>query len=444
MKYSEKNLRQLIRKNLMEKAMDFDTPDRPHSDVTSKLATGDTPLKKVPFPRVGDPNKNFQEILASESYKKVVERYRRILGVNAPPLRGFSSAMDAPQLYGMMGQAHNDIVRIESQHREELEELAVKLVMTELGIEEGQIIFDAKIVGMGEIDTNDFTTQPQDDENLERVDIETEPMEEEIEIFKELENFNLERAKRRLINAIIQGGSKQSHDIYHTVDQELIRITGQQDVMNKYATLMGLNDISYWQLSNQAIGNLSSSVAGKEDVESVEDPETGEVKAKVVARGINFPVLVHELLKGVYELLAMSGRPEGDFSEIEDAEDIMSYEMWDLRLGDAIWNRLRMQMPEELLINRNKRLVQTILYKEIFKLPAREFLVLMKEVLQGSERGKRLLNDLVRTVELNLEGNNNEEALDNFRENLNSANDQIDDDDLYDALRDLGITPPED
>jgi len=50
----------------------------------------------------------------------------------------------------MMMSAHNEIVQTEAAHREELERLAVELVMKEMGIPEGALQFDAKIVGMGE------------------------------------------------------------------------------------------------------------------------------------------------------------------------------------------------------------------------------------------------------------------------------------------------------
>ena len=49
MKLSKKNLLSLINENLKEMAMDFDTADRPNPDLQSKLASGDTPLKKNTF-----------------------------------------------------------------------------------------------------------------------------------------------------------------------------------------------------------------------------------------------------------------------------------------------------------------------------------------------------------------------------------------------------------
>ena len=63
MELSKKKLLSLIKENINEMAMDFDTQDRPNSDLQNKLQQGDTPLTKVPLPKTGEePNKNFQEL----------------------------------------------------------------------------------------------------------------------------------------------------------------------------------------------------------------------------------------------------------------------------------------------------------------------------------------------------------------------------------------------
>ena len=48
MKFTKQTLLHLLHENLNEMPMDFSTDDRPHQSVQQKLATGDTPLKKVP------------------------------------------------------------------------------------------------------------------------------------------------------------------------------------------------------------------------------------------------------------------------------------------------------------------------------------------------------------------------------------------------------------
>jgi hypothetical protein len=431
MQISKKNLLSLVKQNLNEMAMDFDTPDRPDQGLQDKLSQGETPYKKVPLPTTGDePNKNFQEVLASERYKQVVGNLRTYLGTNAPTQRGMEGVMS---LQGLLMNAHNTIVSIESQHKEELEQLAVELVMKEMGIPEGAIEYDAKIIGMGEIDMSDFNREEGNEENPQEVDIENE-----VEIFNELQNLDLEKAKRRMINAIIQGASKKGHYMFHLVPERLEQITGNQNILNLYGTLMSINDITYWQLSDELIKGLGGAAAGKE---SVERPEDEDGTAKVVARGINFPVLVHELIKGTLELFAIQGRPEGDegFEDVEDSEDTLEKEMWDLRLGPAIWDRIRSQFPEDILTDENKVELQNYLLVEIFKLPAKKFLVFMKEVLNGTDRGKRLMNELMEGINQMFRDQEYEESVAMFRDDLDDVTDETDSDDLDDFLKSLGI-----
>jgi len=217
---SKKNLLSLVKENIEEMAMDFDSADRPDSGVQSKLSQGETPLKKIPLPKTGnEPNQNFQELLASERYKQVVQKVRQYTNIQTPMV-GMQNMM--PLMQTMM-MAHNEIVQTEREHREELERLAIDLVMKEFGIEEGDIEFEAKIVGMGEIDTQDFNRdQPgQQQPEMEEVEIEQE-------LFDDLQTLNLERAKARLIGSMIQGASKRGHYMYHYVTDKIRKITGSE------------------------------------------------------------------------------------------------------------------------------------------------------------------------------------------------------------------------
>ena len=430
MRISKKNLLSLIENNIKEMAMDFDSPDRPDQGLQDKLSQGETPLKKVPFPTTGqEPNQNFQEVLASERYKQVVSNLRRYLGDRTPIQRGMEGVM---QLQMTLMNAHNTVVQIERNHRQELEQLAIELVMKEMGIPEGAVEFDAKIVGMDEIDMSDFEHDNEDEENPEQVEIENE-----IEIFNELQNLDLERAKRRMINAIIQGASKKGHYMFHMVPERLEQITGNPNILNLYGTLMSINDITYWQISDQMIKNMGGSAAGKE---SAEGPEEEGGSGKVTARGINFPVLVHELIKGTIELIALQGRPEGDFTDIESTEDTLEKEMWDLRLGPAIWDRIRNQFPEDILTDENKRELQSYLLLEIFKLPAKKFLVFMKEVLSGSNSGKRMMNELMDGINKMFNDQEYEDSLAMFRDDLDDATEETEDSDIDSYLKSIGIS----
>jgi hypothetical protein len=439
MQFSKKKLLSLIQENLNEMPMDFDSQDRPDQGVQDNLAAGETPLKKIPFPQTGDePNKNFQELLASERYRQVVAKMRQYTGVNTP-IRGMQGL--SPLMQQMMG-AHNQILQFEQNHRRELEALAVELVMKELGIPEGSVQYDARIIGMGEFNPEDFN---HDQEGEEEQGGEEEGGEQEmnfgneIEIVNDLEKLDLEKAKRRFINTIIQGASKRGHYMYHYVEDRVRQIVGNDRIIGLYGIMMSVNDALYWQLPDEtmkAMGN-GGNIAGREDVDRQTDPPT------VKARAVNFPVLIHELIKGTLELVALHGRNrdeegnEEDFTDIEDSEDTLEKEMWDLRLGPAIWDRIRSTFPEDVLTDETKGIIQLMVFQHIFKKPAKEFLVFMKEVVSKSENGNRLMETLVRAIEEDINNYDYEQTMSEFDEDLTDITDETDNDELKDFI--LGI-----
>lgn len=434
MEFTKKSLLSLLNEDLKEAPMRFDTADRPDPELQRQLSRGETSFKNVPLPSTGEEGMNFQELLASERYKQVVEKVKQYTGVQQP-IVGQEGIMP---LSMMMMNAHNQIVATEREHREQLEKLAVELVMKEMSIPEGKIQFEAKIVGVGEIDASDFQREMGQQPEIEPIEIEEDLM-------NDLENLNLERAKRRLINSMIQGSSKKGHYMYHMVEDKIREITGSEDLVNQYGVLMSINDTLYWQLSDETMkmmmggGGGEGSIAGKEKVDRNTTPPT------IYASGVNFPALVHELIKGVMELFAIQGQPEDieTQSKVSELEDTMEKEIWDLRLGPAIWDRIRTQFPEEILVDENKRELQNFLLTKIFKLPARQFLVFMKEVISGSEQGKRLMNQMLESINQMFNDIEYEQAMSQFEDDLDELSDNTDDDELDDFLGSLGITRPD-
>lgn len=429
---NQKYLFNIVRKNLQEMAMDYEpgSPSRPDPGVERKLAQQDTPLKKIPFPKTDKPNQNFQELLASSRYRQVVDNVRKYVGIT-PNVRGMQGM---GPLTSQMMQAHNTIVSLENRYRTQLEKLAVDLVKETFDISDEDVEFDARIVGMHEITGEDFLHDKPQNQNQEPVDVEKS-------IYSKLEKLDLEKAKRRLINSIVQGASKRGHFMYHMVGDKIEEITGSDRLLDLYGTMMSINDIVYWQMSDESIKSLGGSIAGKEKVESPKDENS---KSKIYARGINFPVLLHELIKGVLELIAMHGRPddeEVDFADVEKSEDTLEKEMWDLRLGPAIWSKLWEIIPDNVLSEENKKF-QKFFFMELFSLPSKDFLVFVKEVLSGSPNGKKLMVDFVASIQQMINDEEYNDKMDEFSKTLNKQSGEIDDDDLYGFLDGLGIDKP--
>lgn len=478
MSITKKILLSLINENLKEMAMDFDSPDRPHSDVTRALSRGETPLKKIPFPSTGVANKNFQEILASERYREVISNIRRYTGVQ-------DTLGENPnqRLLGMMLDAHNRIIQIERGHERELENLAIDVVCDYMGIPKEEINWKVSLNPPNGIRTDDFLRDQPNEENPEEVNPEEENPQQpqnqenvenqqtEQQIFQSLQNLNLERAKQRLLNAIMQGASKKGHYLYHYVEEGLREITGSDQLINLYGVMMSINDANYWQFGDATISNLQSSVAGKvdvimpkgnendEDEYGDDDEEEGggggddqfgdddgdqmdSSKPTIVAQAVNFPALVHEVIKGAWKILTAHGQSEKNvYNQVKQYENTLEKEVWDLRLGPAIWNRIRESIPEEVLIENDKKL-QNYLFMNIFKLPTKEFLVFMKEVISNSNNGKRLMSNMVESIKQMLRNEDYEQSMEQFQDDLEDISDETKDESIEDFLRRIGIDPP--
>ena len=411
----------MVEQNLHEMPMDFTTADRPDQGLQDKLTSGDTPFKKVPLPKTGrEPNQNYQELLASERYQQVINTMRRYTNTRGV-INGVEGMMP---LMNMMMNSYMRITQIERNHREELEQLAIELVMKEMSIPEGAFQYDVKITTPDDINMDNFKNDQGEEPNEESVEVEKE-------LFNDLEKLNIEKAKRRFINSLIQGAAEKGHYMYHMVEPRLREISGSDELINLYGIMMSTNDLNYWQLSDEIIAGAgqSQSIAGKEEVDRNTNPPT------IVAHGINFPVIVHELIKGIMEVIAIQGRNDDEDiqSQVDESEDTLEKEMWDLRLGPIIWDKIRKRFPQKLLED-DYRELQNYLLMEIFRLPAKQFFVLMKVVLSNEEQGEILLEELLTGIENKLRRSQNPELYNDDDETSYESLDAEDDEDDEDGF----------
>jgi hypothetical protein len=387
-----------IKKYLKEDAIEYfgDEFEKMDPSIQRKIEAGDFPgAGSEAYPSVdpeGIPD-TFEELVASKRFKSVVDRVKQYTGIESV---GRGSFMQLQRL--MMG-ATMKIMQIESQHKEELEDLAVRIVKEEFNISDDDLQFDAKIVGMGQIDMSGMQGQSQEQQ-----------MDSEEEAMEEFEDFDLEKQKRRFLNQLIQGASKKGHYMFHLVEEELNEIN--PELINLYGVMMSINDLVYWIMPDQTtmmMAQSGASIAGKEELDLETDPPT------VIARGITFPVLVHELVKGVMEVLAASGLPSdpNKAKRVIDSEDTLVAEVWDLRLGPVIWEKFRESYPEEILQD-EKVIIQSYLFSELASMDVRDFFKLTKLILSGSEEGKNEVKRIVDEIIAELDKYEYEDAMDDY------------------------------
>jgi len=338
-----------------------------------------------------------------------------------------------PDNFEEMG-AVQKVLQIESQNKDYLEKLAVKLVKDEMGITD-QFQFDAKLVPMGGIDQSRFQKQGEEPEEEEIEAQFGQQAEQDLEDFMSaMEKFDREKAKRRFINALIQGSSKKGHYMFELSRESLNKIN--PDLVSLYGTLMSINDLIYWLMPDESVMMMAGneqSMAGKEEIDDQTDPPT------IKARGVFFPVLLHELIKGVMEVFGTHGLPDDPKSQqmIMGSTDTLPNEIWDLRLGPVIWEKFLQAYPIELFDD-DKKHIQHYLFARFSALETEEFFNVAKKILSGSPEGQKFIKDMVNDIVSDLKKQDLEDSLGSYGDD----DDDDDDDGLDDFLGGLGISRP--
>lgn len=415
-----------------KEAIEYSGSERMNPDLERKLKLQQTTLSKNPaFPDVdkdGTPD-NFEELVASKRFKDVVEKVKRYTGMQE--ITGQNAFM---QLQRALMGAVQKVLQIESQNKDYLEKLAVKLVKDEMGITD-QFQFDAKLVPMGGIDQSRFQKQGEEPEEEEIEAQFGQQAEQDLEDFMSaMEKFDREKAKRRFINALIQGSSKKGHYMFELSRESLNKIN--PDLVSLYGTLMSINDLIYWLMPDEAVMMMAGneqSMAGKEEIDDQTDPPT------IKARGVFFPVLLHELIKGVMEVFGTHGLPDDPKSQqmIMGSTDTLPNEIWDLRLGPVIWEKFLQAYPIELFDD-DKKHIQHYLFARFSALETEEFFNVAKKILSGSPEGQKFIKDMVNDIVSDLKKQDLEDSLGSYGDD----DDEDDDDGLDDFLGGLGISRP--
>jgi len=235
------------------------------------------------------------------------------------------------------------------------------------------IEIDAKIVPQSKVKDALQSDEPEED-------IDDLSQDEEDQMMQDIEE---DLKKRRLINSITQGGSTFSKSA-HYLKQEYIDIIGGEGTSDKYRDLMqaALDMIDFIvAMSGQGgggSGNMEDSAVGAESVFYDFEKEKWTIKARAVC----FPVLILEIVKGMYEIIGLFGFSDlergekvvGKVDKIEnEPEDIAYGQMIAKNLFDLI-NKLETNVtPEE----------RDDFLQDIYKLSNDEFIKLITNVINN-------------------------------------------------------------
>jgi hypothetical protein len=260
--------------------------------------------------------------------------------------------------------------------------------------------------------------------------------------------------KAKLINNIIQGEAKNTKKILHSelVKQGLERIfgaTAAKDIFKVWDDITKVADKLDWIIPIEQkagmMANMSQGMAGSVSVDWDEaeeneesDDEESEVPSprsaedilkeiengkdlddleeeidelfdngnpKINAIGVDFPMLLHEAVKGIYELIAAAYLPSEDAEEkeikkakvVKMATTSFEDEAEDFRYGPYIAGALRDFIVKCEGSDRYPNMREYVFGRMVL-LEAKEFLSLMKSILEKKDSAKKQIEEMISDI----------------------------------------------
>ena len=316
-------------------------------------------------------------------YEKIFkpETMAALKGKSGESLRQMLGDKDLQQAIMRSSGLVPELVEAENGYRDQLELLAADIVTQAYPIiDYANIKIDAKIVPMSDLKIPEESDEVPADEAPPEA----------------------QQAKRRIINGITQGASIRGsfafllfRDYLDAFDETLVA---------KYNEILKLSFGIYDD--ENAIAMLLAMIAQKQNMpggssEMVYDED--EEQFVIKARAICFPMLVHEIVKGLYEIVGTEGfgSDKEKNQAIVGAVDKLSNEPRDFQYGKFIYDAISDLYNSS---NINDPRVRELLFTEIYKLPEDEFIEFIENAVNDelTNDQKKWASDSMRDIVVDL------------------------------------------
>jgi hypothetical protein len=362
--------------------------ERMDPNLERKLRSGEDIYSSNPAMKKG--SEDVQRLI-SQRFGKVVDALKQVTGI-----QDLSPSHVKQMLMGEMMNATYDVMRRESRHKEELKELAKKVSFDETEFDESWVNLEM-FLNETPIDVSNFRYQPEEDDEEEdgeeKQNLEFPSF--DIEDLTPQEQLELEKHKRNIINALVQGAAKKGHYVFKKpeVKEELDAI--DSGLYPLYSKIMSINDFFYFTMEQmiEMMSQTGQGIAGKVELDGGDDDDEGgeeggeeSADTTIKAYGMIFPILCHEIIKGIKGVNARHGYPQDTemAQKVLGQTDTLANEPMQLRIGPEIVEKLRMSMPDTMFDPSNKGLINWF-EMELYKVDAKEFLSIMANVISEDD-----------------------------------------------------------
>ena len=347
---------------------------------------------------------------------------------------------DAEEKFGFTGPSRNEMQRmghllnnifvIQRGHEDELTELGKTVINKFYGSMLDGVKLDIKIVN------------PDDPEKLEMAQKMMEQPEEEEKEEPEMPNFEVETElkgiehdidKRKLINNIMQGEAQNVHDMMYDVKDQVTEITGNPELLDLYIEFLTLNRKFDWdsRINLEEMMEQAPEMANAMETEWEENEEGGDTPT-IKARVLDLPMLIHETVKGIYELIA-AGAVDPDpirAKKVLAATDTLKDEQQDIRYGPYIATDLRdyvNEVSKKVAGAHDIPNLREFVFGQMIKMQSEEFVELITSILLKETWPEDLIINFIKKT-LEEFKNYKKEDFDHSYGNEDDIENEIDDD----------------
>lgn len=321
----------------------------------------DAPVKSInPFTNTGYFVGGVLNKLAKERQREVIEYF-------SDDITKYST----DKIYNKLGKLIAKCKKLEEPIKERLEKICLNTVVKVFAIPQDSLEISCNLVTDISL-TKSFHIKPDTDEDYE------------YDTVGDIEQYDADSNKRRIINAISYGAAKciaeQSKSLWINEIFEL-----NEELPHLYSQITKINDYLVFN-NNIQITDKSHKQGGFVEVRLSHEDELSSISAT----GVIFPILLQETVRGVVDMISTYGLPDDTESakRVVNIADALENDPWNMRFGPAMWNRIVSSVPKFQSEN------FPYFYKALVELPVEEFSVLMKEVFAGTKSGKKEIENL--------------------------------------------------
>ncbi len=330
--------------------------------------------------------KKYSQLFEADIKDTLPEDYINDVRQRATPYRGGPSRQDIQQLM----QTLNRMFRIQNGHEEELTQIGEEILLQHYGRMLEDITLDIKIVKPNDKEKLAMTKKMQDEEE----DEDQPTYEVPIDVPKD------EVDRRKIVNNIMQGEAQNIHSLMFTAKDEIDEI--DENLLDLYSRILELNRKFDWDENKPAdlaeMMKQQPEMANAMETEYPEgDEEDGKIKIKV--RALDLPMLIHETVKGIYELMTAKAIPNDPVmaQALLKLTDSLPDEEEDIKYGPFIAADLRDYINGYLQRKETKDVqgipnLKEFVFSGMMDLSAGVFVQLIKDILmKNTDAADRVL-----------------------------------------------------